>query len=164
MITLKESKVDKIWGVICVVFGLLMYFVIIPKQIKATDLFEWYNSARLMPNLYSILFVVCGIALFVTGMRKAKAGGAKDPDCVTFKKENMITLLVFIAVVALYIALLDILPVHYCIVTTVFLGFLMWFCGLRGSVKNYIILVAVAVILPILIYVGFSYGLHIRFM
>ena len=164
MITLKESKVDKIWGVICTVFGLIMIFLIIPKQIRVFDMYPWYNSARLMPYLYSALFIICGIALFISGMRKAKIGGAKDPDCVTFKKDNMITLLIFVAVMALYIVLLDVLPIHYCIVTAVFLGFLMWFCGLRGSMKNYIILVAVAVILPILIYVGFYYGLHIRFM
>ncbi len=154
---LKESQVDKLWGVISVVLGILLYVLIIPSQIKAVPQSPWYNSPRFFPYLLAGILIVCGICLFLMGMGKEKKGN--DPECCSFHlAELKIVLFTLLAIVA-YTLAMSYLPLHYILVSALVMAFLMYLCGQR----NWKLIVLVSILLPVIIFFSFKYGLHIRF-
>ena len=154
---LKESQTEKLWGVISVVLGILLCSWIIPLQIKSVPQSPWYNSPRFFPYLLAGLLIVCGVYLFYAGVRQARNG--EDSICCTFRLVEIriagITLLALVG----YTLALSYLPFHYILISALVMAFLMFLCGQR----HWLLIVAVSIVLPAIIYFSFKYGLHIRF-
>lgn len=155
--SLKESQTDKLWGIICCVLGVVLFFLIIPAQIKEIADSPWYNSPRFFPNLLSGILFICGIALFVIGTRKQKS--ENDPDCCTFHIKELKIVLLTLVIMAAYTLAMSYLVFHYIVVTAVTMAALMILC----SERNWKLIVVVSIILPTIVYFSFKYGLYIRF-
>lgn len=154
---LKESQTDKLWGVISVVLGILLYVLIIPTQIKSVPQSPWYNSPRFFPYLLAGILIICGICLFAMGLRKAKS--KDDPVCCTIHLAELKIVGIMLAAMVVYTLAMTYLPFHYILITALTMAFLMFVCGQR----NWKLLLVVSIILPAIIYFSFKYGLHIRF-
>ena len=156
-LVLKESQVDMLWGVISFIISIVLAAFLIPSQVKAVKQSPWYNSPRLFPYVLAGVLALCGISLFIQGLHKAKR--ANDPECAKFNLAEVkmvgITLLAMIA----YTLLLSYVPIHYIILTTILMAFLMYVYGQRKLV----LLILISVLLPLVIYFSFKYGLQVRF-
>lgn len=154
---LKDSQVEKLWGVLSIAFGILLLTWIIPSQVKAVAQSPWYNGPRLFPNILAGILIACGAFLFLMGVRKKRSG--KDAVCCTFSKQEMKVVGMTLGVLIAYTLALSYLPLHYIFVTAAVMVGLMLICGQR----NWKILIGVGLILPTIIYFSFRYGLKIRF-
>ena len=150
---LNESKAEQILGVVFAIVGVICAVVIIPWQIKAVEYDIIFNSPRFFPTLISVLFVVLGIVMFLSGRKKRNA---KDQETYSLEKQEAKLVLLTLGTMVVYTILLYFLP--YIPVTMVTLGFLIWAYGQKDWKK----IVITAILLPILIYVGFTYGLQLR--
>lgn len=63
-----RDQIDRISGVLFIVFGLLVYFVIIPWQVEIVD----YGALRpkTLPQILATVITLCGLALLVSGGRR----------------------------------------------------------------------------------------------
>ncbi len=146
-----ESKIERILGVIFFFLGLLLLFVIIPWQIK--DVGADFPTPRSFPDIISGSISVLGVALFLSGRRKIG-----KPDLKTYvltKKEARLVSITLVLLI-LYIIALAFLP--YIPTTVVVLGLMIWLYGQ----KNWIKLAVTAVCVPVVIYYSFSYLLQLR--
>ncbi len=150
---LNESQAEQILGIIFVVLGLLCTVVIIPWQIKEVPYDIVFNSPRFFPTVIAILFVFLGAALFFIGRKKR---GTEGQETYSLEKREGLLVLLTLGTMVVYTILLHFLP--YIPVTIIALGFLIWAYGQ----KNWKKIVITAVILPIVIYLLFSYGLQLR--
>jgi len=151
--SLKESKAEQIIGIVFAVLGVLFAAVIIPWQIKAVKCDMLFNSPRFFPEAIAVLFIVLGACMFVFGRKKKDAA---DQETYSLGKKEAKLVLLTLGVMVVYTVLLYFLP--YVPVTIVTLGFLIWAYGQKSWKK----IVIAAVVLPILIYVSFHYGLSLR--
>ena len=153
VVTLNESKSDIILGVVFLVFSLALLFVIIPTQIA--DVGAEFPSPRFFSRMCGVLMLVLSILLLLQGVRK-KAKMEKDPgEVVTFHTSGVRRSALILLVQVVAVAALTVLP--YVPVTIVMLLALMLILGQRKKV----ILIGVSVILPLLVYFFFTYGLRL---
>ncbi len=151
---LNESKADKILGVFFTVLGLVLLVFIIPWQIAYVE--GGYPQPRFFPNIIAGLMVVLGICLFVTGLRKDKNTKLEDQETYTFVPRETRLVLLTLLIVVIYVAALNF--ISYIPATMIFLAVMMLLYGQRKPLR----IILVAVILPIIIYLGFTYGLQLR--
>ncbi|MEA4813818.1 MAG: tripartite tricarboxylate transporter TctB family protein [Oscillospiraceae bacterium] len=151
--SLKESKAEQIIGIVFAVLGVLFAAVIIPWQIKAVQCDLLFNSPRFFPEAIAVLFIILGACMFVFGRKKKDRA---DQETYSLGKKEAKLVLLTLAVMVAYTIMLYFLP--YIPVTIVTLGFLIWAYGQKSWKK----IVIAAVVLPILIYVSFHYGLSLR--
>jgi len=156
-LVLKESQTEKLWGAISVVFGILLCVWIIPSQIKSVPQSPWYNSPRFFPYLLAGLLIVCGICLFAIGLKKANS--SDDPVCCTFHLAEIKIVSITLLALVVYTLAMSYLPFHYVLLSALMMASLMFLCGQR----NWKLLAVVSILLPVVIYVSFKYGLNIRF-
>lgn len=150
--SIRESKAEKGLGIFFFVLGVLLITLIIPWQIAKVQT-DWYNSPRFFPYAVSGLMVVLGALLFVSGVRKKKL---EDQEIYSFTKKGVLSVVVTLGVIAIYVVLLSFLPYIPCTIAA--LGAMMWFFGLRDLRK----LIPIAVLLPLLIYFGFTELLKLK--
>lgn len=151
--SMQESKAEKVIGIISVVFGLLLGFLIIPTQIAVAKDTAWYNQPSFFPNVIAGLFVLLGMLLFLSGVKKKDK---KEQETYSLSLQGGKMVLITLGLVGLYVLALSFLPYIPC--TIVGLGVLMWLFGQRDLKK----LIPVAVLLPIIIYFSFTYLLKLR--
>ena len=151
--SLKEGKAEIWLGVFFAVVGALFLTVVIPTQIKYVD--GAYPQPRFFPDLISALTVVLGIALFVGGLRKAKAD-REDQETYTFKWNEARLVLITLGILIVYIASMYFIP--YLPATVVATGVLVTLYGQKKIWK----IILTALLVPGIIYVGMTYGLMIR--
>ena len=151
---LNESKAEKILGVVFTVLGVLLLAVIIPTQIAYVK--NAYPQPRFFPNIIAGLMTVLGIVLFVSGWRKGKAPKQEDEETYSLGKKETPLVLLTLVIVILYVIILHFIP--YIPATMVFLAVLITLYGQRNKLK----IILPSVLLPIIIYVGFTYGLQLH--
>ena len=146
LMSLSESKAERILGIVFAVLGLVLYFVIIPWQIK--DVGAEFPTPRSFPNLLAGLLVVLGAALFVSGVKHKDAADQKVHSITKIEaKLVVITLLLMV----LYVISLYFVP--YIPATVVVLALMIFIYGQRSPVK----LAAASVAVPVIIYLAFTY-------
>lgn len=148
-----ESKAEQILGIVFAILGALFSLVIIPWQIKDVKYDIIFNSPRFFPTVVSVLFIILGAALFITGRRKRNH---REQEAYALSKQEAKLVFITLGVMILYTALLYFLP--YIPVTIVAVGFLIWLYGQKSWRK----IVITSVVLSVLIYVGFRYGLSLK--
>lgn len=153
--TLKESRAEQILGIVAAVFGLLLAFLIIPTQINVVGKAQWYNQPRFFPYVISGIFVLMGVLLFLSGIKKKKMAD-KDQETYEFSLRGTKMVLITLGLIILYVGCLGFLPYIPC--TIVALAVLMWFFGQRDLKK----VIPVAIVLPLVIYFSFTYLLKLR--
>jgi hypothetical protein len=146
-----ESKIERILGVVFFLLGLLLLFVIIPWQIK--DVGADFPTPRSFPNIIAGCMSVLGVFLFLSGYRKI---GKPDLKLYTLSRKEARLVSITLGLLILYVLSLGFLP--YIPSTVVVLGLLVWFYGQKSWIK----LVATAVCVPVAIYFSFSYLLQLR--
>ena len=151
--SLKEGKAEIILGAFFTIIGILTLVWIIPTQIKYVD--GAYPQPRFFPDLVAALTVVLGAALCIGGIRKHKAN-QENQEAYTFKWHEVRLVLITLGVLVLYIASMYFIP--YLPATIVATGVLV---ALYGQKKIWKILLT-AILVPVIIYFGLTYGLKIR--
>jgi hypothetical protein len=149
--TVDESKIERILGIVFICLGLVLLFVIIPWQIK--DVGADFPTPRSFPNIIAGCLSILGILLFLSGFRKI---GKEDLKIYTLSKKEARLVSISLGLLILYVIGLSFLP--YIPVTMAVLGLMIWFYGQ----KNWIKLVSVAVCVPVAIYYAFSYLLRLK--
>lgn len=146
--SLTESKAAKILGAVFAVMGLVLYFVIIPWQIK--DVGADFPTPRSFPNLLAGLLVILGASLLVSGIKQKDAANQKVYS-ITKKEARLV--LVTLLLMVVYVISLYFVP--YIPATIVILALMIFIYGQRSPVK----LAAASVAVPIIIYLAFTYVL-----
>lgn len=154
--TLKESKVERLLGITSTAFGLILAFLIIPSQINIVSKAPWYNQPRFFPYVISGIFILMGVLLFFAGIKHGKTVSDEAQETYAFSAKGTKMVLITLGFITVYVASLSFFPYIPC--TIVALGILMWFFGQR----NLKTVIPVAIILPILIYLSFTYLLKLR--
>lgn len=150
--SIQESKAEKILGIFFCILGVLLILVIIPWQIKAVDT-DWFNTPRFFPYLISGLMVLLGVLLLISGIKKKDMEGQ---ETYSVTKNGLFSVVITLLMICIYVGALHFIPYLPC--TIVALAVLMWFFGQRDLRK----LIPIAVILPIIIYFGFTELLKLK--
>ena len=150
---LKESKAEQIIGIVFVALGLIAALIVIPMQIKEVSYDIIFNSPRFFPTVIAMLFILLGAALFVSGLRKKDA---EEQEEYSLGAKEAKLVLITLGTMVVYTALLYFLP--YIPVTMLVLAFLIWIYGQKSWKK----IVITALVLPVIIYISFRYGLMLR--
>lgn len=150
---IKEGKAEIILGLFFAILGALCLVWIIPTQIKYIA--DAYPQPRFFPQIICALMTVLGISLFLTGLRKKKAN-SDEQEVYTLEKKQAQLVLLTLGIIILYIISLYFVP--YLPATIVATGVLI---AVYGQKKIWKILLA-AILVPVIIYVGMTYGLHIK--
>lgn len=150
--SIQESKAEKILGIFFVVLGILLIVAIIPWQVAVVDT-DWYNAPRFFPYVIAGLMVLLGALLFFSGVRKKNV---EDQETYSVTKHGILSVVVTLLLIGIYVGALHFLPYLPC--TIVALAALMWFFGQRDLRK----LIPIAIILPIIVYFGFTELLKLR--
>ena len=150
---LHQGKAEKILGVFFTLLGIVLLAVIIPSQIAYVE--GGYPQPRFFPNIIAGLMTVLGIALFVSGVRKDKQPSPDDETYSLGKKEAQLVLLT-LGIIIVYVVCLYFIP--YIPTTMILLAVLITLYGQRNKLK----IILPSVLLPILIYIGFTYGLKLK--
>lgn len=148
-----ENKAKRILGIVFAVLGVVLITVVIPWQIKEVSCDIIFNSPRFFPSLVSALLAAMGVVMFVQGWWKR---GREDQETYVLEKREAILVFLTLGVMVVYTALLYVLP--YIPVTIAAMAFLIWTYGQRNWKK----LVVAAIVLPIIIYVMFRFGLSLK--
>ena len=151
--SLKEGKAEIWLGVFFTVFGILLLTLIIPSQIKYVE--GGYPQPRFFPDLISAIGMVLGIALLIQGIRKARKD-SEDQETYSFKWKETRLVLITLGIIILYVVSMYFIP--YLPATIVATGVLVALYGQRKIWK----IILTAVLVPVIIYVGMTYGLMIR--
>jgi len=146
-----ESKIERILGILFTCFGLVLLFLIIPSQIK--DVGADFPTPRSFPNIIAGCISFLGILLFISGYRKI---GKEDLKIYSLSKKEARLVSISLGLLILYVICLSYLP--YIPVTVVVLGLMIWFYGQRNWIK----LISVSVCLPLAIYFAFTYLLRLK--
>ena len=150
--SIQESKAGKMLGIFFAVLGILLIVAIIPWQIASVQT-EWYNAPRFFPYVISGLMVLLGVLLFISGVKKKNM---EDQETYSSSKNGLMSVVVTLLLICIYVGALHFIPYLPC--TIVALGALMWFFGQRDLRK----LIPIAVILPVIVYFGFTELLKLR--
>ena len=153
---LKESKAWIIAGLFFFILGVAMVFAIIPAQIGEVK--DALVTPRFFPRIICSLMAILGADLAFLGYRKGKkavAAGIKERE-IGVSVAGAKYILVTFGVLALYVISFNFCP--FIISTPILMFVLMWFYGQRSKVK----LLGVAVLLPVLTYLAFTYLLQLR--
>lgn len=154
--TLHENAAEKLLGVLATAFGILLIVLIIPTQINIVGKAPWYNQPRFFPYVVSGIFILMGVLLFLSGVKKSKRPTTEGEETYEFSAQGTKMVLLTLGIIIFYVAGLSFLPYIPC--TIVALGVLMWFFGQR----NLKIGALVAIALPVIIYLSFTYLLKLR--
>ncbi len=150
VITLNESQSNRILGIVFMVFGLILLFVIIPTQIK--DVKKAYTGTRVFPQVYAIIILVLsGVLLVQSFCQKNRESSFVIRFSLRGLKKVGVTMLLLIVSTAV----MNWIP--YIPVTMVLLFLLMMLLGYR----NWKAVIPVCVVLPILVYFFFRNGLRL---
>jgi len=150
-----KNRETKYAGFISIAIGLLLYFVIIPQQIKVKP--SETISGAFFVKLCAFFFMLLGLGFLLEGfcINKSK-NNQKALNNVKTKKENdnlnlqKNIFFIVMLMLAVYVFLFDVLG--YIISTFIFLGFFFWFLK-AVNVKG---LVVITISVTLLIYCIFE--------
>ncbi len=149
--TLSESKSERILGGTFLVVGIVLYFVIIPWQIK--DVGAEFPTPRSFPNLLAGILAVLGAVMLCSGYRK------KDrPDEATYSMTRAEIGLVLATLGLMTVYVISLYFVPYIPATIVILALMMLIYGQRDPRK----LVITSLIVPVAIFLAFTYVLKFK--
>lgn len=151
--SLKEGKAEIILGIFFTVLGILFLAVIIPAQIKYVE--GAYPQPRFFPNLICALMSVLGISLLAGGLKKKKVD-ANDQEVYSLTWQEGKLVLVTLGVLIVYIFSMKWIP--YLPATIVVTGALVTLYGQKSKLK----IILTAILVPVIIYVGMTYGLMVK--
>lgn len=147
--TLNESRVGIFGGIFWILFGLFLYFYLIPGQIA--DARQYGVSPRYVPNAVAGLISLFGVAMSITGYR---GRNKKNQAQYTFNARELrfiaFSLLVIMANIIAFTYIGYLVPAMFAIAV------LMYGYGNR----NYIKIALCSVIVPLCIKLFFAYTLQ----
>lgn len=147
---INESKVEQVAGIVLFAISSLLWFVIIPMQIK--DVTASGVPPRFLPQLVTLLIMMLSVPLFIGGWRKRDKENQKMYSLSLGElKLVVITLLAVTVTIMLYI-IMGFIPSSILL-----LIFLQYKFGQRNKLK----ITVVSVALPVGIYMFFYYILMI---
>ena len=148
---LKESKAWFISGIAFLVFGILLYAVIIPWQIaEAADADV---TPRFFPRIIAVCMAVLGACLAYHGHRRRNEENQK---ILGVSLEGLKYIAVTFGILIIYV--LSLYWVPYVVSTAIAMIALMFYYGQRSWIK----LIGVGVGLPVIIYFSFTYLLMLK--
>ncbi len=151
--SLKEGKAEIILGAFFAVLGILFLALIIPAQIKYVE--GAYPQPRFFPSLICALLCVLGLSLLIGGIRKHKSqSDNQEVYSLTWKEGKLV--LITLGILIVYVLAMEFIP--YLPATIIVTGTLVALYGQKSKLK----IILTAVILPVIIYVGMTYGLMIK--
>ena len=151
----KNSQADFLYGAGAVILSLVLWFWMIPTQIKTRK--AYFNDVAMIPRFSVIVIAVMGIIMMIVSCKKA--GGIKQVLDFSGCKVNwkgILKMVLFIAALILYIKLIPVAGFMICTIPFVF-G-LLWCFGSRPLWKNGII----AVLFAVVAYLLFMYAFRVN--
>lgn len=151
----KNNQVDFLYGAGTVILSLVLWFWMIPTQIKTRK--AYFNDVAMIPRFAVIVMAIMGLLLMIISCKKV--GSVKQLlDFSAFKAnwKGMLKLVLFIAALVLYIKLIPIAGFVIC--TIPFTFGLLWCFGSKPLWKNGII----AVVFAAIAYLLFMYAFRVN--
>lgn len=147
---------DLILGV--VMLALSAFYLIFTFQIKTRPkLVPSYSSAQIVPILLGTLLAILSIILIVQGVRKMRAYKPQEGEDKKSAREDTISVALTVAVILLYILIMQ--PLGFCLSTVIYLFLQMTVLAPKDK-RNYLLFAIVAVVFTALIFVAFRIGLQ----
>ena len=151
----KKCK-DLILGV--AMLALSAFYLIFAFQIKTRPkLVPSYSSAQIVPILLGVLLAILSVILIVQGVRKMRAYKPQEGEDKKSSREDTISVALTVAVILLYILIMQ--PLGFCLSTVIYL-FLQMVVLAPKDKRNYLLFAIVAVVFTALIFVAFRMGLQ----
>ncbi|AKL94603.1 tripartite tricarboxylate transporter TctB family [Clostridium aceticum] len=141
---------ELIFGIFILAFG--MFYFILTTQLPRKAAID----ATFIPYILVVFMGVLGILQLIAGIKASKNFSEKS-----YVPENLdyLTVIKIIALIVIYIALLE--PIGFLICTAVFLVFGFSLLAPAGEKKNYVQYMVIAVIASAVIYFSFRNGLNL---
>jgi hypothetical protein len=150
-VSFNESQLERYSGVFLALFSIVIYFVIIPWQIR--NIAGETITPRSFPSTITAVMFVLSVCLFISGWRKKDLTDQKN---FQISREEILLAGATLLAVGGYNLLLYVIP--YIPATIIVLAILIWLYGQRKLWK----LGAVSVMLPVVIFVAFTYFLKLQ--
>ncbi|NIO20065.1 MAG: hypothetical protein GTN76_04805 [Candidatus Aenigmarchaeota archaeon] len=147
---MKRKYLDKISAIILIVFGLIVYFILIPTQIGKDKM---GLPSAFFPELSIFALAGLSLLLFIKAHFERKPEG--EEIIFHMSREEFLRLMVILVMMSLYVILLHF--VGFIISSPVILGLLMYYSGQR----KWKIILPIIVFIPVIIYLFFEKGLKI---
>lgn len=158
---MKKLYADLRAGVLLVVVSLILYFALIPAQIRVRASSPGLTAA-FFPKLLAVILGVCGLMLMAGKLyelyqnreqaKLERRRGAWKTDYKVFLPHAM-----FLVAAVVYLVLME--HLGFILASIPFLVFSLWHFGSRGLVKN----LSLAVVYVPLVYYVFATWFRIRF-
>lgn len=141
---INESKAERVCGIIVFVFGLILYFFIIPMTIK--DITTQGISPRALPQALTLLMTAFSVPLFIGGYKKRNDENQK---IYTIKMVELKLVVISLLIMAANIVCYGF--IGYLPTTIISLAALQWIFGQRGKLK----IILTSVLTPVVIWLFF---------
>ena len=142
--TLTESQGERFLGVVVMVAGLLLRFVLIPTQIKER---VGYPTPRTLPTFYAYGLIILAACIYYVG---AKGRGRPNQKTIVFSALEFKLVGFTMTMLAIYTLLLPTL--RYIPATVLTIAVMMLYFGH----KNKITIVCTSIAIPVAIYLFFT--------
>ena len=150
IVSIQEHKTFIVGGIFWLLFGLALYFLIIPWQIEHADPIN-NTSPRTVPHILSGLFILCGPLLAMNGFLMRDK---PDQKIYVLNLHRMRLVLYSLLIVAANIIAFE--YIGYIIPAIITIAALMLLYGNRSYIK----IATLSITIPIAIYIFFRVGLQ----
>jgi len=151
MFSVKESKMEQVAGIVLAVGSAIFLFLIIPNQIAHQE--GVFPSPRTFPQIITGVLIFVSILLFFSGWMKRKQENQK---VYTISKEAAKMSGITLGAMCIYIIILPI--ISYIPATALLAASLTFIYGQRNKILG----IALAIAIPVLIYLAFTNLLFLR--
>ncbi len=146
---MRKIKTNLIFGIISLMCGLILLFVI-PAQISVSSMVQEYVNGRFIPLIMAVLMIVCG-GIGIAQSLLLKKEAVKEIDFSGERKN-----IVFLLMVLIYGILAK--NISFMLASILFSGVSLYYVGCRKP-KRYAVVFLVVVTVCLL----FKYGLKVQF-
>lgn len=139
---------DLIVGIVILVIGILLRFVWIPQQIH-TIYPDAYPNAQSLPVIYAYLMMILAIAIILRGFVLKEN---KKKIAYTFNLHGIRTIVIVFIILFATVAVYHVAP--YIPVTAAMICVIMLLLGNRKPLQ----IIIISIVMPIVVYLLFTYG------
>lgn len=133
------------------------FYLIVATQIQTRPkLTPSYASARIVPILLGSLLALLSVLLIIQSVRKLRSGSVKEAG-EKLSRDDMLTVVLTLAVILLYIILMQ--PLGFCLSSIIYL-FLQMVVLAPKEKRNYVKFIIIAVAFTAVVFVAFRIGLQ----